>query len=212
MFVVLFEVQPRAEHWDRYLALAATLRPELTQIRGFIDNERYRSEHAHGWVLSLSTWQDEKALIRWRTHARHHKVQEEGRFEVLQDYRLRVGEVISDSCEGDLTRNRLDLTEVGAASAVTVTETPAQRALPQPPAPSAELVDTERYTPISDEGRQLLLASWRSDDAPRAWIEQQPNGPRHRHIRIIRDYGLRQRDEAPQYHPPIEHGPPRPAT
>ncbi len=158
MFVVLFEVQPRAEHWDRYLALAATLRPELTQIRGFIDNERYRSEHTHGWLLSLSTWQDEKALIRWRTHARHHKVQEEGRFEVLQDYRLRVGEVISDSCEGDLTRNRLDLTEVGAASAVTVTETPAQRAPPRPPAPSAELVDTERYTPISDEGRQTCCS------------------------------------------------------
>jgi hypothetical protein len=37
-------------------------------------------------VLSLSTWRDEKALIRWRTLGVHHEVQEKGRFEVFEDY------------------------------------------------------------------------------------------------------------------------------
>jgi heme-degrading monooxygenase HmoA len=211
MFVVLFEVQPRAQEWDRYLALAGTLRPELTQIRGFIDNERYRSERTNGRVLSISTWQDEKALIRWRTHARHHKVQQEGRFEVFQDYRLRVGEVITDSHQDDLPQTRFDVTEAGAARAVTVSETPPGQAPPLPP-PSADLVDAEHYSPINTNGRQLLLASWRANEAARAWIEQQPNGPRHRHIRIIRDYGVHQRDEAPQYYPHIEHDATRPAA
>ncbi len=85
MFVVLFEVQPKREQWDRYLELAAMLRPELLQIRGFIDNERYSSEHIEGRLLSLSTWEDEKALVRWRTQARHHDVQRQGRFEVFED-------------------------------------------------------------------------------------------------------------------------------
>jgi len=38
VFVVLFEVQPKKAQWDRYLERAAMLRPELEQIRGFIDN------------------------------------------------------------------------------------------------------------------------------------------------------------------------------
>lgn len=36
-----------------------------------------------------------------------------------------------------------------------------------------------------------MLAAWRSDDAAGAWIEHQSVEARHRHIRIIRDYGMR---------------------
>jgi len=62
------------------------LRPELGRIEGFVDNIRYRSLTREGWILSLSGWHDEKTLVRWRTQARHHGVQEKGRFEVLLDY------------------------------------------------------------------------------------------------------------------------------
>ena len=48
-------------------------------------------------MLSLSIWADEKAVIRWRTHAMHHGVQEKGRFEVFEDYHLRVGEITADT-------------------------------------------------------------------------------------------------------------------
>jgi heme-degrading monooxygenase HmoA len=203
MFVVLFEVQPKQEQWDRYLELASTLRPELVETRGFIDNERYASERTKGRVLSLSTWEDEKALIRWRTHARHHDVQRQGRFEVFEDYHLRVGEVVSDSDEDDLPQNRFDVTEVGAAPTATVTETPPGQN-PHLPPPSADLVDGELYNGITTKGERLVLSSWCSDDAASAWIDQQPLGARHRHIRIIRDYGMHHRDEAPQYYPRIE--------
>ena len=43
MFAVIFEVQPKSDRWDQYLDLAKQLRPELEQIAGFIDNERYKS-------------------------------------------------------------------------------------------------------------------------------------------------------------------------
>ncbi len=41
MFAVIFEVNPRPEAWDAYLGHAATLRPDLVAIEGFIANERY---------------------------------------------------------------------------------------------------------------------------------------------------------------------------
>jgi len=85
MFAVIFEVQPKSDRWDQYLDLAKQLRPELEQIAGFIDNERYKSSRIEGRLLSLSTWADEKSVIRWRTHAMHHGVQEKGRFEVFED-------------------------------------------------------------------------------------------------------------------------------
>ena len=93
MFAVIFEVQPKKERWDKYLELAKKLKPKLEAIEGFIDNERFESKKTEGRVLSLSTWQDEKAVVRWRTDGEHHGVQEKGRFEVFEDYHLRVGEV-----------------------------------------------------------------------------------------------------------------------
>jgi heme-degrading monooxygenase HmoA len=73
------------------------LRPELERIEGFVDNIRYRSLTREGWILSLSGWRDEKALVRWRTRANHHDVQQKGRAEVLLDYHLRVGQVTRDT-------------------------------------------------------------------------------------------------------------------
>lgn len=123
MFSVLFEVHPRPERWDAYLGYARMLTPELERIDGFIDNVRYRSLTRDGWLLSLSGWRDEKALIRWRTQAMHHDVQEKGRREVFLDYHLRVGQLTRDTRlpEGQTMREqRLDETETGAATTVTL--------------------------------------------------------------------------------------------
>jgi heme-degrading monooxygenase HmoA len=54
MFVVIFEVVPKADRWDDYLALAQQLRPKLEIIDGFIDNERFASRRRQGRLLSLS--------------------------------------------------------------------------------------------------------------------------------------------------------------
>src|ERR1051325_7350907 len=97
MFSVIFEVHPKPEQWDAYLDNAKMLRPELEQVDGFVDNIRYKSLTRAGWILSLSSWRDEKALVRWRTRARHHEVQEKGRTQVFLDYRLRVGQVTRDT-------------------------------------------------------------------------------------------------------------------
>src|SRR5436190_5085429 len=102
MFAVLFEVHPKAEKWDDYLGIAKMLKPELEAIDGFLENIRYRSLTREGWLLSLSTWRDEKSLVRWRTQAKHHSAQEKGRFEVFGDYHLRVGQLTKDTRESAL--------------------------------------------------------------------------------------------------------------
>jgi len=97
MFSVIFEVHPKQEKFDLYLHLAKGLKPILEGIDGFIDNERFESTRRVGWILSHSTWRDEKSLVRWRTVGEHHDIQHRGRDEVFEDYHLRVGEVVRDS-------------------------------------------------------------------------------------------------------------------
>ncbi len=217
MFVVIFEVQPKKDRWDDYLALAKQLKPKLESIDGFIDNERFRSQRAEGCLLSLSTWRDEKAVIRWRTHGEHHGVQEKGRFQVFADYHLRVGEVTADTRPSNglaVEQKRLDETEIGAAKAVTITEiVPNAGARPNLAAvlgldPSTGgLVDHELFESIYNAGKFLLLASWRDARAAGAWkpgpiASAQP--PRHRQVRIVRDYGMFDRREAPQFYPDVK--------
>src|SRR3954465_6578523 len=116
MFAVIFEVHPKPDQRDTYLGLGKMLKPEVEAIDGFVDNVRYRSLRREGWLLSLSGWRDEKALVRWRTQGRHHGVQEKGRTAIFLDYHLRIGELTLDSRPPDgavLGQQRLDETQTG---------------------------------------------------------------------------------------------------
>lgn len=193
MFAVVFEVQPRPARWDDYLGLAAGLRPALERIDGFRDNRRFRSRRRPGWLLSLSLWRDEKALVRWRAHAGHHAVQAKGRAEVFADYHLRVGEVIAENGIA-LPARRLDETEAGGARALTLLEQPASDTPPQ----AAGLVAWDAFDGITDPGATLLLLAWRDRAALDAWSGAA--GARRLDVRVVRDYGMTDRGEAPQHH------------
>ncbi|MDB5408063.1 MAG: Antibiotic biosynthesis monooxygenase [Rhodospirillales bacterium] len=226
MFAVIFEVQPRPERWDDYLALARQLKPKLEAIDGFIDNERFGSKRTQGRLLSLSTWRDEKAVIRWRTHGEHHLVQEKGRFEIFQDYHLRVGEVTADSAPPTgiaVAERRFDETEIGEAKTCTITEVSpsagsksapcAERALAdlRLDRHAAGLLDHEIFESITSPGKLLILGSWRDAPAAASWSPRPFDGGgeiRHRQIRIIRDYGMFERREAPQFYPDVERATP----
>src|SRR3954463_3990959 len=125
MFSVIFEVHPNDGKKDEYLELAKHLKPILESIDGFVDNERFESQLRPGWVLSHSTWRDEKSVVRWRTEGEHHAVQEKGRFDIFADYHLRVGDVGADTDppkEAPVLERRFDETEVGRATVMTFTE------------------------------------------------------------------------------------------
>jgi heme-degrading monooxygenase HmoA len=209
MFAVIFEVQPKKERWDDYLDLAKQLKPKLEAIDGFIDNERFKSKRDDGRLLSLSTWRDEK-------------VQEKGRFEVFEDYHLRVGEITADSepPKGlSIVQHRLDATDVGQAKVATITEiTPAENAslgakpdlLPAHLGLDIKIADRVAHAvfeSIYNPGKLLLLASWRTAETADAWTPTKPESAlalRHRRVRIIRDYGMFDRREAPQYYPDVQ--------
>jgi heme-degrading monooxygenase HmoA len=221
MFSVLFEVQPKPDRWDTYLEYAKLLKPELERIEGFVDNIRYRSLTREGWLLSLSNWRDEKSLVRWRTQAKHHAVQEKGRTEVFLDYHLRVGQLTRDTrlpAGLNLREQRLDATEVGAGTCVTLLDAkrppaawgdakPVEIAAGLGLLPSAAgLVAWDVFEAVLTPGEAIALMSWRDQTAAEAFERTAVMGKdvRLRQVRVVRDYGMFDRREAPQYYAAAE--------
>ena len=151
-----------------------------------------------------------------------HEVQEKGRFEVFEDYHLRVSEITADSQVSEervLNAQRLDETEIGQAKVATISELSpvadgksasadlaADLGLPR--AGTLGVIDEELFESIYNPGKLLLLVSWKDAATADRW---QPKAAasgklRHRHVRIIRDYGMTDRREAPQYYPPVQSG------
>jgi heme-degrading monooxygenase HmoA len=96
MIAVIFEVWPADGRKQDYLGLAASLRPLLDRIDGFISIERFESLSEPGKLLSLSVFRDEAAVQAWRNTEEHRAAQALGRAGVLRDYRLRIAGVIRD--------------------------------------------------------------------------------------------------------------------
>ena len=96
MIAVIFEVEPVVGRKDDYLDIAAEMRPMLDDIDGFISVERFQSLTDPRKILSLSFFEDEDAIARWRTLNAHRGAQAKGRSGVFVDYRLRIASVIRD--------------------------------------------------------------------------------------------------------------------
>ncbi|ACC74092.1 antibiotic biosynthesis monooxygenase [Paraburkholderia phymatum] len=216
MFSAMLEVNPIPEQFNAYLGMAKMLRPELEQIDGFVDNARYASLTREGWLLSLSSWRDEKALIRWRTNANHFKTQQAARERVFSDYRLRIGETVADTHvpQGHaLHEQRLDATETGAGKAVTLLAGHwAPDWIRQAGANSVAaalgldfgapgLIAWDVFDALMTPGDVIAVATWSDLAAADAFARHAalPDGVRLRHIRIVREYGMFDRREAPQY-------------
>jgi heme-degrading monooxygenase HmoA len=217
MFSVIFEVLPNDGKKKEYLELAKHLKPILEAVDGFVDNERFESLLRPGWVLSHSTWRDEKSVVRWRTEGEHHATQSKGRFEIFQDYHLRVGDVTSDTAppkEAPVNERRFDETETGAAKLMTFTEVvpvregafASQIDLPARLGLDIEgrgVVEHDVWASIYNPGKLALLIAWNDPTAAESWMPKKIDGIqglRHRKVRVVRDYGRFDRREAPQYY------------
>jgi heme-degrading monooxygenase HmoA len=96
MIAVIFEVWPADGRKQTYLDIAASLKPELEKIDGFLSIERFQSLVDDSKILSLSFWRDEEAVKAWRNVEHHRQAQQAGRSGVFRDYRLRVASVLRD--------------------------------------------------------------------------------------------------------------------
>ena len=222
MFAVIFDVYPKPERYNDYLALAGMLRPDLEQIDGFLTVERFAARGRPGWILSLSFWRDEAALVRWRTHGRHRAAQERGRREIFQDYRLRVGRVVADAIPGQAAQRpdqcMADDRDAHRPTAIALLEVePEEEAridLAALTGVGVEGLDgflgSDQFDSIYVQGKVLSRSSWRDETAARAWQARvlehvagwAPGGPtarvRLRVVAIERDYGMFERAQAPQ--------------
>lgn len=217
MFSVLFEVQPKSEKWDEYLDNAKMLRPELEHIDGFVDNIRYKSMQREGWILSLSSWRDEKSVVRWRTAQNHHLVQQKGRDDILESYHLRVGEIFADNklpAGMELLNQRNDETEVGEGTMVTIIIATRPPSHPSNVVACSQflgldiysgdaLVGWDVYDAVLNPGDLCLMLIWKDCSAVGYFEGGErillPDTHRVRHVRVVRDYTMLDRREAPQY-------------
>jgi len=96
MIAVIFEVEPADGRKEDYLDIASEMRPMLDDVEGFISVERFQSLTDPRKILSLSFFENEDAIARWRNLNAHRGAQVKGRSWVFDDYRLRIASVLRD--------------------------------------------------------------------------------------------------------------------
>lgn len=184
MFAVVFEVLPSETGYQRYLETAAALRPKLDAIDGFLSIERFRCVADPGWILSLSLWRDEAALVQWRGDGDHHAAQAAGRQAIFNDYRIRVVRMI----EGDDGTQR---------AAIGLHDYP-------------DAAQGRIYESLTTPEKRIALCDFPAPQAALAWrahavVHLVP--PARMLCGVVeRDYGLFDRAQAPQHFPVAHRG------
>ena len=117
-----------------------------------------------------------------------------------------------------IREQRFDETEIGAAKLATLTEITPQAGAAfgsHADLPSALGLDLSRdgvvehdvFASIYNPGKFAVLVSWTDAKGANLWTPVRPKGARtlrHRKVRIVRDYGMFDRRESPQFYPDAE--------
>jgi heme-degrading monooxygenase HmoA len=200
-----FEIQPKEGHADAYMDLAASLKPALEVNGGCLFIDRYKSLSRENLLFSYQIWQDEGSMTAWRVNSGHHKIQVAGREQVFADYRIRIAQVIYEARPSK---------PFWQPERLTPYNDPARRA------PTYVLASE------SENAKLPAVTEWRHDsfasmyrpgnfahlvDLPdrqsgiefgeRLFADQTTEY--FRIFEVMRDYGMYDRAEAPQYYPPV---------
>lgn len=106
--IVLFEVKPTRTGMQKYIDLAAMLKPMLADFEGFIRAERFSSLNEEGKLLSMNVWTDEAAVERWRNVMQHRMSQKDGREKLFESYKITVCSEIRSYTDTDRSQAPLD--------------------------------------------------------------------------------------------------------
>lgn len=88
--IVLFEVTIKDGKMEDYLKMAASLKDDLSKADGFIRSERFFSLATDGKLLSMSVWENEESVSKWRNLTAHRMCQKHGRMNDFADYKITV--------------------------------------------------------------------------------------------------------------------------
>lgn len=200
MIALFFEVKPKPDQVQRYLDMAAALKPRLEANGGCLFIDRYKSCQRDGWLLSYQIWQDEASMVRWRVNEHHHHAQTAGRTTVLDDYRLRIAQLVRDEIPGKPAwqPQRLNIYNDPARTApryCTMIESqlpifdgrPLEFESLYRPGEYAQLAGADSLAHALDQSEQCRIS----------------NSVRFRICEIERDYSMFDRAQAPTYYPPV---------
>src|SRR5262245_57424283 len=205
MIGLFFEVQTRPGHRDQYLDLAAALKPALEATGGCLSIERFRSLSREDLLLSYQIWQDEGTLTAWRVHGQHHRVQEIGREKVFADYRIRIAQVIHEARPGKpiwQPERRTPYNDPTRRRPTYVIATESKNA----DLPVATRWQHDSFESMYRPGYFAHLVDLPDDHSGLqfgAGLCADPTTEYVRVFEVMRDYGMYDRTEAPQYYPPV---------
>ena len=88
--IVLFEAILKKDKINDYLSIASSLKKNLENAEGFIRSERFSSLSVEGKLLSVSIWESEESVKKWRNFSAHRIAQKHGRLHDYVDYSITV--------------------------------------------------------------------------------------------------------------------------
>ena len=88
--MVLFEVTVKSGQMDDYLKMAASLKESLASAEGLSRAERFSSLVTENKLLSLSVWDGEQSVEKWRNLLAHRACQRHGRMHDFADDQITV--------------------------------------------------------------------------------------------------------------------------
>ncbi len=205
MIALFFEVTPKPGQDDRYLEIAAGLKPELERSGGVDFLDRFRSLTRPRTLLSHQLWRDEASLAHWRANGRHYGAQTAGRTAVFEDYRLRIGAVVAAKAEGTSVAEYAAGIAYNDSAAKPERYMVVVRSTNTPFAPPEELAaDGETWRSVYTETSFASVAAVTDRLAGLALVQRAAADPcvSAAHLCLVsRDYGMFDRSEAPQYFP-----------
>ena len=92
MHALFFEVRPLPGHLPHYFEHVARLKPELARHNGLAFLDRYGAVGDADLLLSHQLWETEQDIAAWRADSVHRASQAAGRHVHFADYRIRVAE------------------------------------------------------------------------------------------------------------------------
>lgn len=106
--IVLFEVTVKDGKMEDYLKMAGSLKDSLAKAEGFICSERFSSLVTEGKLLSMSAWENEECVSKWRNLAAHRMAQSNGRINDFADYKITVVTPVRTYTMADRTEAPMD--------------------------------------------------------------------------------------------------------
>ena len=192
MYALFFEVRPKPGHLPHYFAHVERLRPALARHAGLLFLDRYRSLSDDAVLLSHQHWRDEAAILAWRRDSLHLQSQQAGRYQHFADYRIRVASLVCQWVNGQFCQAAQDPLEAPDQGDFVIAAY-SQSA-------DGQVLTNAGFESVNHQGQYISLQEVGSHKQAQAGVQSWSEAPGLTSVcafRVVRDYGLFRRDQAP---------------